>query len=75
MELSWVKEGPDTKEVRDSEKVVKPEIPVGWKNYSQNTKGGDPEIQEMLVGGGYTTESGNDMVYEGLILGVGDCRR
>lgn len=75
MELSWVKEGPDTKEVRGSEKVVKPEIPVGWKNYSQNAKGGDPEIQEMLVRVGYTTESGNYMVYQGLTLEVGDCRR
>lgn len=45
----------DRKGVRGSGEVVELEIPEGSKNYSQNTRQGDPESQEMLVRVGYMT--------------------
>lgn len=53
MKFSWVKGSQDRKGVRGSEEVVELEVPVESKNYSQNTRGGDPESQEMLVRVGY----------------------
>lgn len=56
MEFSWVKRSLDMKGVRDGERVLELEVlgRGGWsKNYSQNTKGGDPKSQEMLVRVGY----------------------
>ena len=49
-----MKESQDRKGVRGSEKVEL-DVPVESKNYSQNTRGGDPDSQEMLVRVEYMT--------------------
>lgn len=53
MKFSWLKGCQDRKGTRGSEEVVKLEVLVELKNYSQNTRGGDLESQEMLVRVGY----------------------
>lgn len=52
MKFCWVR---GARTVKGSEEVVELEVLVELKNYRQNTRGGNPESQDMLVRAGYMT--------------------